>query len=143
MAQLTQVCRMQLTTQRGITAGLEADQATRLAHIDSLKKEMTALKVALKEQQDLTQANESSLEAAHDRLRQHELVMTGQQFTWVHVSHVPRECPCWFDFQASEAVRLNHAFRRLPFSHVCVWPWRQALCFLCFALSLSDTYTMW
>ena len=71
---------MQLTTQKGITAGLEADQAAKLTHIDSLKEETTALGVALKAQQELTQTTKSHLEAEQADQSHHDSVIKGQ--TW-------------------------------------------------------------
>lgn len=69
---------MQLTTQKGMTAGLEADQAAKLSHLDSLKGENAALRGALEEQQELAQTAESRLEAAQADLAHHDLVTTGQ-----------------------------------------------------------------
>lgn len=57
---------------------MEADQAAKLAHIDVLKRDVTALKSALQEQQDLTQAAESALDAAQAEMNHHELVIEGQ-----------------------------------------------------------------
>ena len=72
------VCVLQLITQQGITAGLEADQAAKLAHIDVLKSEMTATKTALRKQEELTRAAESALEAAQAELSQRDTVIAGQ-----------------------------------------------------------------
>lgn len=72
------LCLLQLTTQHGITAGLEADQAAKLAHIESLKRDATALRTALHEQQLLTQAAESGLDATRAELSHHDLVIEGQ-----------------------------------------------------------------
>lgn len=77
-ASTDQLFLLQLTTQHGITAGLEADQAAKLAHIECLKRDATALRSALHEQQCLTQAAESGLDAAQAELSHHDLVIEGQ-----------------------------------------------------------------
>lgn len=72
------LCLLQLTTQQGVTAGLEADQAAKLAHIDALKMDASALRSALHEQQQLTQAAESALDATRAELGHHDTVIEGQ-----------------------------------------------------------------
>ena len=76
-AYVKQLCLLQLTTQEGMTAGLEADQAAKLAHIDALKKDANALKSALHEEQLLTQAAESALDATRAELSHRDLVIEG------------------------------------------------------------------
>lgn len=69
---------LQLVTQQGITAGLEADQAAKLAHIDVLKSDMAATKAALQAQEELTQAAELASEAAQAELSRCDTLVAGQ-----------------------------------------------------------------
>ena len=68
---------LQVTTQLGITAGLEADQAVKLAHITSLHKEAAALRGAIEEQAQRTQGAEQSLAATQAELTHRDTAMAG------------------------------------------------------------------
>ncbi len=68
---------VQLTTQQGITAGLEADQAAKLAHIESLNMDVAAMRDRLEQQSQKTEAAEEASAAAHAKLSDHDSDMTG------------------------------------------------------------------
>ena len=69
---------MQLTTQQGITAGLEADQAAKLAHIETLNMDVAAMRERLKQQTHKREAAEEASAAAQAKLSAHDADMTGE-----------------------------------------------------------------
>ena len=69
---------MQLTTQQGITAGLEADQAAKLAHIETLKMDVAAMRERLEQQTHKREAAEEASAAAQAKLSAHDADMTGE-----------------------------------------------------------------
>ena len=73
---------LQLITQQGITAGLEADQEAKLAHIDVLKGNMAAAKTALHKQEELTQAAQAAFEATQAELSHCKAVIAGLCMVW-------------------------------------------------------------
>ena len=100
------LCLLQLTTQQGMTAGLEADQAAKLAHIDALKRDGIALQAALDEQKQLTQGAESALDATQAELSHLDLATEGQLKACRHCLqkfYMP-QLPC---SAASPADRIN------------------------------------
>jgi len=68
---------MQLTTQQGITAGLEADQAAKLAHIESVNMDVAAMRDRLEQQSQKREAAEEASAAAQAKLSDHDADMTG------------------------------------------------------------------
>ena len=68
---------VQLTTQQGITAGLEADQAAKLAHIESLNTDAAAMRDQLEQQTRKREAAEEASAAAQAKLSDHDADMTG------------------------------------------------------------------
>ncbi len=69
---------MQLTTQQGITAGLEADQAAKLAHIETVNMDAAAMRERLEQQTQKREAAEGASAAAHAKLSDHGADMTGE-----------------------------------------------------------------
>jgi len=68
---------VQLTTQQGITAGLEADQAAKLAHIESVNMNVAAMRNRLEQQTHKREAAEEAAAAAQAKLSDHDAGMTG------------------------------------------------------------------
>lgn len=69
---------MQLTTQQGITAGLETDQTAKLAHIDSLNSDAAALRTSLEHQAAQTEAAQEALAGSQGELTDREAAMAGE-----------------------------------------------------------------
>lgn len=69
------ICVLQLITQQGITAGLEADQEAKLGN-------MAAAKTALHKQEELTQAAQAAFEATQAELSHCKAVIAGLCMVW-------------------------------------------------------------
>ncbi len=68
---------LQLTTQQGITAGLEADQAAKLSHIDHLTAGAAALQDRLEQQVRQTEAADEAVAASQAELADRDSAMAG------------------------------------------------------------------
>jgi len=67
-----------LTTQQGITAGLEADQAAKLAHIETLNMDVAAMRERLEQQTYKREAAEEASAVAQAKLSDHDADMAGE-----------------------------------------------------------------
>lgn len=68
---------LQLTTEQGMKAGLEADQAAKLAHIESLDAAAVAMRARLEQQTQQAEAAEGAAAAAQAEVTDHEIAMGG------------------------------------------------------------------
>ena len=70
---------LQVTTQQGMAAGLQADQTAKLIHIDSLKATVTEVQVQLGEQQRQTATAEEACATLQHEVTRYEAAMAGEE----------------------------------------------------------------